>query len=85
MDMNDVHTYLYLLLDGFLCVGHVSLTLLLICTLSVEPVPMSQTDQVGNGVLIQFSIPLHCYLCVSVSVKGKHCHLFLPQLVQLIT
>ena len=52
--------------------GRIPFTPLLICTLSIEPVPISQTDQVRDGILIQLVAPLNSCPSVGISVASDH-------------
>ena len=67
-----MQSYLHFFLDGSLSVRWISFTLLLICTLGIEPIPMSQADQVGNSVLVQFVAPLNSCSSVGISVARDH-------------
>ena len=59
-------SYLHFFLDGPFSVGRIPFAPLLVCTLSVKPVPVSQTDQVGDGVLVQLVAPLNS--CSSMGI-----------------
>ena len=56
-------------LYGFFGMGGVTLTLFIISTLGIEPVPVSKADQVRNGILVELLVPFNCCLCVSIPTK----------------